>query len=194
MSQGRKCRLRHRNAEARLRCSRPRCGRSGAGCPGYCSTAHQPLHEHPKLRVTSPSGDRVHCTARKASGTSASRSRVTSITTGTRNGVPYAIGRARSPARSHSSRKQPSRRRCVVDEITRSSVQSQIWRLTFASRASPPMSSFSSNHTSGRPCAMPPQDNARRRHRRGHSSGKSRIRAGKREEKTLNTRRRTFNA
>ena len=50
MSQGRKCRLRHRNAEARLRCSRPRCGRSGAGCPGYCSTAHRPLHEHPKLR------------------------------------------------------------------------------------------------------------------------------------------------
>ena len=55
--------------------------------------------------VDAPSAKRVHCTALNSTGTSASASRVASITTGIRNAVRSEIMCARCAASRHSSRK-----------------------------------------------------------------------------------------
>lgn len=60
-----------------------------------------------------------------------------------------AIACVRCAASFHSMRKYPSRRACVLAEMTgRKSAQSLICLRIFASHASPPRSSLWSNHTS----------------------------------------------
>ena len=99
----------------------------------------------------SPPRSRVHRTLRNTSATSAARSPVSSMTTGTRKGVPRAMIGARSAARRHARRTQPSRRRWVFCErIGRNSARPWIGCLIVAVQVSPRRSPLSSN-----PISMP---------------------------------------
>jgi hypothetical protein len=102
-----------------------------------------------KLAGTSPAGTDVHCTSRNLSGTRASPSRVSSMTTGSRNALSAAIRWERSTASFHSSRKYPSARaRVFAEMIGMNKVQALICFRIAASQASPPRSSLWSNQTS----------------------------------------------
>jgi hypothetical protein len=102
-----------------------------------------------KAGDVSPPGRCVHCTSRNESGTSASRSRVESTTTGTMNDRSAAMRCERSTASFHSSRKYPSSRSWLCCEISGiNNAQSWICLRIWRSQASPPRSLLWSSQTS----------------------------------------------
>ena len=121
----------------------------GSGAGGASAAPNRAAIRVQNAAGVAPLGNRVHCARRNDSGTSAPRSRVSSMHTGTINALLRATMCVRWSARSHSSRKYPSGRSAVCCEmIGIKSAQSRICCWIFWSQASPPRSSVWSNHTS----------------------------------------------